>query len=505
MSRPALFLDRDGVINVDHGYVHRPEDIRFVDGIFELVATAKKAGYLVVVVTNQAGIGRGYYNEADFHALMDWMKARFVEEGGQIDAVYFCPYHPEHGIGEYHRESNCRKPSPGMLLLAARDLDIDLASSIFIGDKPSDMAAGWAARVGTLLQLGKSECGMAGAHTSIPIQQLHESIAYLHRTFAPVSVIIVNWNAGDLLARCVSSILAQTVLPQEIIVVDNASTDGSAKRIVEIFPSVKVIESNRNLGFAAANNLAIREASPASEWIAFLNPDAFPEPGWLGALLDAAKNQPECVMFGSRLMDANSPAVLDGIGDVYHASGLAWRAGHGVLLGSCDRVAREIFSPCAAAAMFRKDVLIAAGGFDEDFFCYSEDVDLGFRMRLLGHGCWYVPDSVALHVGSAVTGRRSDFTIYHGHRNLVWTFVKNMPGPLFWLLLPLHLALNLMSIIWFALRGQGAVILRAKRDALFGLPKMWRKRQQVQKVRVASIRDIWRVLDKRLLPIRRKT
>ena len=112
MNRPALFLDRDGVINVDHGYVHKPEAAEFIDGIFELVAAAKRAGYLVVVVTNQAGIGRGYYSDADFHALMDWMKARFVKRGGQVDAVYFCPDHPESGIGGYHHESEFRKPAP---------------------------------------------------------------------------------------------------------------------------------------------------------------------------------------------------------------------------------------------------------------------------------------------------------------------------------------------------------------------------------------------------------
>ena len=94
MKKPALFLDRDGVINLDHGYVHTPEEFEFVDGIFEVVATANRAGYLVVVVTNQAGIGRGYYSETQFHALTDWMKASFAEHGGQIDAVYFCPYHP---------------------------------------------------------------------------------------------------------------------------------------------------------------------------------------------------------------------------------------------------------------------------------------------------------------------------------------------------------------------------------------------------------------------------
>jgi GT2 family glycosyltransferase len=317
-------------------------------------------------------------------------------------------------------------------------------------------------------------------------------------------VIIVNWNAGGYLERCISSLLSQTLLPREIIVVDNASTDGSAIRIIKKFPSVRVIESKRNLGFAAANNLAVEEGALESEWIAFLNPDAFPDPGWLEALLIASTNHPQYSIFGSRLMDANSISIVDGVGDAYHVSGLAWRTGHGKLLTARDSVAREIFSPCAAAAMFRKDAFVAAGGFDEEFFCYVEDVDLGFRMRLLGHQCWYVPDSIALHVGSAVTGRRSDFSIYYGHRNLVWTFVKNMPGVLFWLLLPLHGVLNLVSIVWFSLRGQGAVILRAKRDALLGLPKVWRKRQEIQKVRVASARDVWRMLNKRFLPIRTK-
>lgn len=175
MSRPALFLDRDGVINVDHGYVHKPETAEFIDGIFELVAAAKRAGLLVVVVTNQAGIGRGYYSDADFHALMDWMKARFVEHAGQIDAIYFCPYHPVHGIGEYRRESEFRKPAPGMLLQALRDLDIDMERSIFIGDMPTDMAAGRAAGVGTLLHLNGEKAG----DDTIVITQLSEALPYL--------------------------------------------------------------------------------------------------------------------------------------------------------------------------------------------------------------------------------------------------------------------------------------------------------------------------------------
>ena len=177
MSKPALFLDRDGVINVDYGYVHRPEEFEFVEGIFELVAAANKAGYLVVVVTNQAGIGRGYYTEAQFHALTDWMKAQFNEHGAIIDAVYFCPCHPEHGIGAYRQESEFRKPAPGMLLQAQSELGIDMAQSILIGDKPSDMAAGRAAGVGTLLLLNGEKTG-AEADTTV-VTQLFETLPYL--------------------------------------------------------------------------------------------------------------------------------------------------------------------------------------------------------------------------------------------------------------------------------------------------------------------------------------
>lgn len=175
MNRRALFLDRDGVINVDHGYVHMQEAVEFVDGIFELVAAAKQLGYLVVVVTNQAGIGRGYYTEAHFHALMDWMALQFVERQAKIDAVYFCPYHPEHGIGEYRCESEFRKPAPGMLLQAQRELAIDMARSIFIGDTQTDMAAGRAAGIGTLLHFNGEKAG----EDTIVITRLSEALPYL--------------------------------------------------------------------------------------------------------------------------------------------------------------------------------------------------------------------------------------------------------------------------------------------------------------------------------------
>ncbi len=157
MKRLALFLDRDGVINIDHGYVYQADYFDFLPGIFDLVRKANFCNYLVIVVTNQAGIGRGYYSENQFHFLTEWMRECFKTEGARIDAVYFCPFHPKYGIGKYLRESNWRKPSPGMLLQAESDLGIDMMRSIFIGDNLSDMAAGLSASVGTLLHLGVSE------------------------------------------------------------------------------------------------------------------------------------------------------------------------------------------------------------------------------------------------------------------------------------------------------------------------------------------------------------
>lgn len=146
--RRALFLDRDGVINVDHGYVHTPEQFEFIDGIFDLCRRAVARGYMIVVVTNQAGIGRGYYTEQDFHTLSDWMRAQFLAEGIEIAKIYFCADHPEQGIGEYRCDSILRKPAPGMLLAAARELCIDLAASTLVGDNDTDIQAGIRAGVG---------------------------------------------------------------------------------------------------------------------------------------------------------------------------------------------------------------------------------------------------------------------------------------------------------------------------------------------------------------------
>lgn len=175
--RAALFLDRDGVINVERNYVHRVEDVEFIDGIFTLCQAAKNAGLAIVVVTNQAGIGRGYYTEDQFRTLMDWMKERFAERGVVIDAVYFCPFHPEHGVGVYKQDSFDRKPNPGMILRAQADLDIDLGASCLIGDKASDIAAARAAGVGTAVLFGSREYAIdaAGNRPDCIVQSLDDA------------------------------------------------------------------------------------------------------------------------------------------------------------------------------------------------------------------------------------------------------------------------------------------------------------------------------------------
>ncbi len=137
----ALFLDRDGIINVDHGYVFKKENFEFVDGIFELCRLASDKGYSLIVITNQAGIARGYYNEEDFLTLSSWMKLQFKHENINIDDVFYCPHHPTEGKGELLKTCSCRKPEPGMIIQAAEKHNVDLKQSIFIGDKISDMQA----------------------------------------------------------------------------------------------------------------------------------------------------------------------------------------------------------------------------------------------------------------------------------------------------------------------------------------------------------------------------
>lgn len=317
---------------------------------------------------------------------------------------------------------------------------------------------------------------------------------------AQVAIVIVNWNGGGHLRACLQALAAQTWTQFRAVVVDNASSDGSQAAVAELGDSrIQLLQLDSNTGFARGSNLGVR-ACGSCEFIALLNPDTMAHPEWLQRLLDAAAAHPEVASFGSHLVDAQHRELSDGTGDMYHFSGRAWRRDHGVPVASSVDTPGDIFSACAAAALYRRSAWDEARGLDENFFCYLEDVDLGFRLRLMGWRALHVPQSLCYHAASSLTGRRSDFSTYHGQRNMVWTFVKNMPPALFWLLAPVHILLNLLAPFALALRGQGMVAWRAKRDALRGLPRAWAQRRELQAARRASASQIWASLDKRLWP-----
>jgi GT2 family glycosyltransferase len=315
-----------------------------------------------------------------------------------------------------------------------------------------------------------------------------------------VGVAIVNWNSQAMLDKALAALAAQTLPPHRVVVIDNASEHFQCAPVAPLCTRYERLD--RNTGFARGNNLAI-ELLRDCDWIALVNPDAFVAPDWIEQMLDAAAAASEFAFFGSKTLVAANPTFLDGAGDIYHVSGLVWRRGY--LVRDDPRLNRaEVFGPCAAAAMYARHALEEVGGFDEDFFCYVEDVDLAFRLRLAGYRCLFVPEAIAYHVGSGTTGgRHSEFSVYHGHRNLVWAYVKNMPGWWFWLFLPLHVLMNLAVCIFYVFKGQSKTIFRAKRDALRGLPKMWNKRALVQRQRMVKPAELIGVMSKAWLPTSR--
>jgi len=305
------------------------------------------------------------------------------------------------------------------------------------------------------------------------------------------SIVIVNWNSADDLSRCLLCLRAQIYPPQQVIVVDNNSSDDSLDRALARVTDLPLIVDRQqtNLGFAAANNLAVAQYVN-SPWVVLLNPDAFAEPDWLQEMALAIEAYPEAGFFGSCLINARQPDQYDGTGDEYHLSGLAWRRDHGRSVASIQRPAGEIFAVCAAAAVYRTDAWHQLGGFDESYFCYFEDVDLAFRLQLAGFRGRYVPSSKVQHLGSAASARIAGFSLYHGHRNMVWTYCKDMPGELLLLTLLPHLLINVISLLWYCGQGHCRTICRAKWDALKGLPRILSKRRKVQQQSVRS----WRLL-----------
>lgn len=304
------------------------------------------------------------------------------------------------------------------------------------------------------------------------------------------TVIVVTHNSVRWLDRQRRALEAQTERRWRLIVVDNASEAANRPSAAMLQDHVLIL-NQRNLGFAAANNRAAAQAR--TPYIVFLNPDAFPDPDWLAALISTAEAFPQAGAIGSTQLRADARGVFDGVGDVLHATGFAYRAWHGHPRAATPPLG-ESFAVCAAAMLVRREAFEAVAGFDERYFCYFEDVDLCFRLRLSNWMVLQSPDAIVEHVGGGVTAPRSPFAEFHGARNRFWTFVKCMPGALFWPLLPAHLALTVAAVSADVLRGRGFAAWRGLLAGIGGLAPIWRTRQNVQRDRTATLFAIVRML-----------
>lgn len=295
-----------------------------------------------------------------------------------------------------------------------------------------------------------------------------------------VTIIIVNYHAGDMLRRCLAALSTQTYTDFRVLIFDNGSEDGSLENLPDL-PHLTVETSGENLGFAEACNCAAQTAD--TPWIALLNPDTIPENDWLEQLMDATTRYPDCGMFGSTQLLMEAPDTVDGFGDQYYAAGIPWRGWHHHPVADIPTEDREVFAPCAAAALYRRDLFIESGGLDSRFFCYCEDIDLAFRLRLMGEHCIQLRRAVILHAASAITGRHSAFTTYHSSRNRLWVFIKNMPPILFWPLLPLHILLQGLFLLRAYQQGILEPAWRGLRDGILHMGPIWRSRRNIQQQR----------------------
>ncbi|MEJ0059349.1 MAG: glycosyltransferase family 2 protein [Terricaulis sp.] len=304
-------------------------------------------------------------------------------------------------------------------------------------------------------------------------------------------IAVVSFNTRTHWPRLKAALEAQTWQRFRLIVVDNASTADQRLTSADMPAFGELVQLEDNIGFAAANNRAFE--GDAAEFFVCLNPDAFPAPDWLERLIAAARAAPHAGAIGSLQIAADDATLLDGAGDAFWAGGLAYRALHR-RSRPAHLEAGETFSACAAAALYRADVFREAGGFDESFFCYCEDVDLGFRMRLMGRPTIQADDAVVAHVGGGSAGARSRFALFHGTRNRLWTFVKSMPWPLLIVLGPVHVAMTLFVMAWSLIRGTSGPTWDGVFQGLRGLPRVFRQRRTIQAKRRASSLEIARAL-----------
>jgi hypothetical protein len=317
-----------------------------------------------------------------------------------------------------------------------------------------------------------------------------------------ISVIVLNYNGRAWLRPCLTALASQVGAPAfETIVADNGSTDGSVEFVAATFPSARIVDNVENLGFAAGNNRAASAA--AAPLLVFLNNDTIPAPDWLARLYAAHVDAGDRHIVASRIVFLKQPDVVDSAGDGYLRAGGAYKRGHGVAAAAFLQ-SREVFGACGAAFLIPRAIFDELGGFDESFYMVYEDVDLSYRARLAGYRCWYAADAIVRHAGSGTLGRMSRDAVYHGQRNLEWTWLKNTPGGLMARTLPAHVLYSVAGLGHYVFRGRSAAALRGKIAALAGVPRVLAARRAVQRARRANTGSIEALMDRGWIGVKRR-
>ena len=317
-----------------------------------------------------------------------------------------------------------------------------------------------------------------------------------------LSVIILSYNGRSWIEPCLRAVATQMEAPPyEVLFVDNGSRDGSIDLVRTAFPTVRIVNNERNLGYAAGNNAGARAARGTH--LVFLNNDTIPAHDWLHELYLAHVGAPDRSMVTSRVVCLDRPDVLDSAGDGYLRAGGAFKHGHGESVGSFVR-SQEVFGACGAAFLITRDLFERLDGFDEHFFMVYEDVDLSYRARLVGHHCWYAANAVVRHAGSGTLVRASDAAVFYGQRNLEWTWMKNTPTPLLLATLASHAAYSVAGVAHYVAAGRGRAAIGGKLAALRALPRVWRQRRVVQRTRTVERGAIERLMAAGWIALKRR-
>jgi GT2 family glycosyltransferase len=307
-----------------------------------------------------------------------------------------------------------------------------------------------------------------------------------------VSVVIPNLNGRQLLERCLEHLREQTVTEVETIVVDNGSEDDSIALVEGSFPEAQIVALGENRGFAGGMNAGIERAR--GNYLAFLNNDAEADPRWLEELLACLERHPRAAAATSKLLLADRRNTIDSAGDDLTPSFLPYPRGHGQPDRGQFEEEVEVFSPAGAASLWRRTALEDVGLFDERFFAYYEDVDLGFRARLRAYQCWYAPRAVAYHHRGATAGKHTEFRLFHPLKNRWFLILKNAPGRL----LLRNAPLLVLGEAYFWLRvlraRKPSVVIRAYGEVLRNLRAIRDERDRIQKNRRISHRDVVQLL-----------